>query len=179
MTKGNTYKPQTILHPGIDLTEKLEDMEMGPKEFAIRTNKPEKTINAILKGDSSITPEMAVLFENVLKIPAHYWMNRQRDFDEYLARLTANNNLKRILLWTKNFPLNEMIKLGWITFDPIPEHQANALLSFFGVLNIKAWEAYYIEKQLKVAFRISLYGTINPFALSAWLRQGDLKSKEI
>ena len=29
-------------------------MGMGPKEFAIRTGKPEKTITAVLKGQSSI-----------------------------------------------------------------------------------------------------------------------------
>ncbi len=61
-------------------------MEMGPKEFALRTGKPEKTITAILKGDSSITPAMAVQFENVTKIPAHFWINHQRGYDEYIAR---------------------------------------------------------------------------------------------
>jgi hypothetical protein len=31
-----------IFHPGETLAEKLAEMKMGPKEFAVRTNKPEK-----------------------------------------------------------------------------------------------------------------------------------------
>lgn len=179
MTTQNAYLPQTVLHPGIDLADKLEEIKMGPKEFAIRTNKPEKTINAVLKGESSITPEMAVLFENVLQIPANFWLNRQRNYDEYLARLSAQNNLKKTIDWAKSFPLNDLIKLGCIVNTKNLEEKASSLLSFFGFSNIEAWEAYYYEKQLKVAFRISLFGTKNPYALSAWLRQGELKSKEI
>ena len=71
MAKQNQYNPQSAPHPGATLKEKLEELGMGPKEFALRTGKPEKTITAILKGDSSITSDMAVQFENVTKIPAH------------------------------------------------------------------------------------------------------------
>ena len=65
MATQNQYFPQSRPHPGETLTEKLEEMKMGPKEFALRSGKPEKTIIAILKGESSITPDMAVQFENV------------------------------------------------------------------------------------------------------------------
>ena len=86
MAKQNQYFPQSRPHPGETLAEKLEEMEMGPKEFSLRTGKPEKTIIAVLKGESSITPDMAVQFENVTKIPANFWMNHQRGYDEYMAR---------------------------------------------------------------------------------------------
>ena len=52
--------------------EKLEELGMTVKEFAIRTSKPEKTINAILRGSSSITMDMAVAFESVTGIPARF-----------------------------------------------------------------------------------------------------------
>ena len=51
MTRQNQYFPQSRPHPGETLAEKLEEMEMGPKEFALRTGKPEKTIIAVMKGD--------------------------------------------------------------------------------------------------------------------------------
>jgi len=62
------------------------ELGMGPKEFAIRACKPEKTIAAVLNGSSSITPEMAVQFEQVLNIPAHFWLTMQRSYDEFHAR---------------------------------------------------------------------------------------------
>lgn len=55
---------------------------MSVKEFAVRISKPEKTVIAIIKVDSSITPEMAVAFENVTKIPANFWINRQNIYDK-------------------------------------------------------------------------------------------------
>ncbi len=85
-TTKNQYIPQVVFHPGETLAEKLEEMGMGPKEFAVRTGKPEKTISEILNSKSSITPEMAVQFESVTKIPARFWLNRQRSYDEYMAR---------------------------------------------------------------------------------------------
>ena len=101
MTKQNQYFPQTVLHPSVTLTEKLEELGMGPKEFAIRTGKPEKTITAILKGESAVTPDMAVLFENVLRIPAHFWLNKQRNFDEYTAREKRVSALTEAVGWAK------------------------------------------------------------------------------
>lgn len=78
----NQYLPSIIFHPGETLAEKLEELEISPKEFAVRTGQPEKTISAILGGKSSITPEMAISFESELKIPAHFWLNMQRNYDE-------------------------------------------------------------------------------------------------
>ena len=60
--KVNEYHPTIVFHPGETLEEKLEELGMGPKEFAVRTSKPEETIIQVLHGKSSITPEMAVQF---------------------------------------------------------------------------------------------------------------------
>ena len=53
MTNNNQYIPQVAFHPGETLSEKLDELRMGPKEFAVRTGKPEKTIIAFIKGKSS------------------------------------------------------------------------------------------------------------------------------
>lgn len=84
--EGNLYYPPIVFHPGETLAEKLEELGMGPKEFALRTGKSEKTVIAILQGKSSITPEMAVQFEQVLQIPARFWLSMQHSYDEFLLR---------------------------------------------------------------------------------------------
>ena len=101
MTKQNQYFPQSLPHPGETLAEKLEEMGMGSEEFAIRVGKPEKTIIAVLNGKSAITPDMAIQFENVTKIPAHFWMNSQRGYDEYLAGKKHNQVLEDVIEWAK------------------------------------------------------------------------------
>lgn len=179
MTKPNQYFPTVVFHPGETLSEKLEEIGMGAKEFAIRTNKPEKTITAILKGESAITAEMAVQFESVLHIPAHFWLNSQRQYDEYLAREKRQATLQESKTWMKCFPVREMAQKGWIVTAQTDEEKTATMLFFFGFSSHTAWEKYYYEQQLKVAFRISLTHTKEPHALSAWLRRGELQAAEL
>jgi len=179
MATINQYFPQTVSHPGETLEEKLQEMGMGPKEFAIRTGKPEKTIFAIIKGESSITADMAVLFESVTKIPAHFWMNSQRAYDEYMAREKRKEIIALAIAWAKQFPLNEMIKKTWIPTCNSMEEKTMELLSFFSFSSPEAWENYYLKQELKVAFSISLAYTNEPFAISAWLRKGELQANDL
>lgn len=174
MKTFNQYHPQSRPHPGETLAEKLEEMQMGPKEFALRTGKPEKTIIAVLKGESSITPDMAVQFENATRIPANFWMNHQKAYDEYIAREKNKEVINMAVPWAQQFPLAEMIKKGWLEQANTIQEKTMALLAFFGFSNHIAWEDYFLNQSLKVAFRISLAHTNDPFAISAWLRKGEL-----
>ena len=179
MANKHQYFPPIVFHPGETLAEKLEEMEMGPKEFAIRTGKPEKTISAVLRGDSSITPDMAVQFENVTKIPAGFWMDHQKSYDEYIARERQKSSIEAASEWARSFPIAAMTSYGWIPKRTSIQEKTAALLSFFGFANHKAWEDYYFNQQLKVAFRISLATTSQPYAISAWLRMGELQAARL
>ena len=176
MATKNLYIPENVSHPGTTLDEKLKEMGMSVKEFAVRTSKPEKTVIAIIKGDSSITPEMAVAFENVTKIPANFWMNRQRNYDECVARSKRKAQIVSFADWAKKFPYADMVNQGWVEKKTVQEEKTAVILDFFGVSSPKAWENYYMNKQLKVAFRISLATTKEPYAISAWLRKGELQA---
>ncbi len=175
----NHYLWQSMPHPGETLLEKLEEMKMGPKEFALRAGKPEKTIIAVLKGDSSITADMAVQFENITRIPAQFWMDHQRGFDEFIARKKREAVIRQATPWAKQFPLEDMIQKGWLPQVKTLKEKTMEMLSFFGFSNHKAWEEYYFKQQLKVAFRISLAQTKDPYAVSAWLRQGEIQAMEL
>lgn len=86
------FIPSVAFHPGVTLAEKLKEIDMSIKEFALRASKPEKTIHAVIKGESSVTSDMAVAFESVTRIPAHFWLNKQRNYDEYQARARKGGN---------------------------------------------------------------------------------------
>ena len=179
MNKQYIYFPPVVFHPGETLAEKLEEMQMGPKEFSLRTGKPEKTIIAVLKGKSAITPDMAVRFEGVTKIPAHFWMNHQRSYDEFIVREKRKVTIEEAVPWAKHFPLTDMINKGWLPQVSSIQEKTMELLAFFGFSNHKAWEEYYFKQQLKVAFRISLSQIQEPYAISAWLRKGELQAAEL
>jgi len=155
LTIKNEYNPQTVTHPGMDLREKLEELQMSPKEFAVRCNKPLKTISEVLNGKSAITPEMAVQFENVLQIPARYWLKRQYRYDEAMARNNRQEVIEEAKEWAKQFPYADMAKRGWVKKTRRIEEKAEALLEFFGISTYVAWERVYIRSELK-AFSICI-----------------------
>ncbi len=178
-TKKNEYLPESVSPPGLTLAEKLEELGMGNKEFSVRVNKPEKTITAITKGSSSITAEMAVKFEDVLKIPASFWLSRQRRFDEYKARIKRQKDIINATDWARGFPYAKMANLGWVKSTRKIEEKVLALFDFFGISDHQAWKSYYYNQELKVSFRISLAHTNEAMAVSAWLREGERKAREM
>jgi len=179
MLPQNEYFPQTVSHPGSTLEEKLQEMGMCIKEFALRTCKPEKTIIAVLKGTSAITQEMAIKFENVTKIKADFWMRRQNSYDEYKTRERLNLNIEQAADWTKKFPYAEMAKLSWVPPTQKLNEKTLNLYSFFGISSHEAWTKLYMENNLKVAAYASLKHTHEPHAISAWLRNGELQAATI
>ncbi|MCY1636585.1 ImmA/IrrE family metallo-endopeptidase [Marinifilum sp. D737] len=179
MATLNEYYPQEVLHPCVTLKEKLEEMGMTQKEFAIRTGKPEKTIFAVLKGESAITSEMAVMFENITKIPAHFWINKQARYNEYKARLKRKVDVENAEEWTKSFPYAEMAKNNWVPKTRKLEEKTINLFEYFGVSTHEAWDKLYMKSELKVAAYTSLAHTHEPEAVSAWLRQGELQAEQI
>jgi hypothetical protein len=120
-----------------------------------------------------------VQFEYVTKIPAKLWMNHQQGYDEYLSRQKRQKVVQEALAWVEKFPLAEMIKKGWLSPLNTIEEKTMEMLAFFGFANHTAWEDYYFHQQLKVAFRISLSQTNESYAVSAWLRKGELQAAEL
>ena len=181
MVQKKSFKAVYAFHPGITLREKLEEMGMSIKEFAVRTSKPEKTINAVLTGDSSLTPDMAVAFEQITMIPAHMWLNLQRNYDEFVARQKKESILtdEETLAWANSFPYSMMARLGWVPATRNKSEKVTHLLSFFRITTANAWENLFLKQALKSEFRLSLSGTKDPHSISAWLRQGEILAEKM
>lgn len=79
-------KLPVVYHPGDTLYEKLQEMGMEVKEFAMKVYIPEEVIISVIKGHSSITPKMAETFEMATKIPTGMWLRHQKSYDDFIAR---------------------------------------------------------------------------------------------
>ncbi len=178
MATINQYYPESVTHPSEFLIEILEEQQMGAKEFAVKTGKPEKTISAVLKGRSAITPEMAILFEQVLKVPAHFWIESQKNYDEYKARLDYQENIESAKDWINTFPYAKMASLGWVAKTRKIEDKVINIFNYFGVASQKGFEDYYFNQKTQVAFRISLKNQENALAIASWLRHGELQAQK-
>jgi HTH-type transcriptional regulator/antitoxin HigA len=73
--------------PGETLRDEIDERGISQRELARLTGRSPRTINAILAGRQSITPDMALALEAALGGPsARFWLNLQTDFDLTLAR---------------------------------------------------------------------------------------------
>ncbi len=170
----NNYKPNVAIPPGYTLLENLKYIGMTQKELAERMNRPIKTINEIIKGKKSITPETALQLERVLGIPAKIWNNLERNYRETLARIKEEERLTKEIELLKSYPYLEMAKLNWIPHTKDKLEQVKNLLNFFGVESLKL-----VPKIEDVAFRKAKFEKFNPYAMAVWLQKGVIEARKI
>ena len=116
---SNQYYPDEVSPPGETLLETIEAIGMSQAQLSERMGRPKKTINEIIKGKASITPETALQLERVLGISASFWNNRERQYRESLARIQERESLHSQIDWLKHFPLKVMISYGWLKASKI------------------------------------------------------------
>ncbi len=90
----NEYKPDSVSAPGETLLETLENLGMSQEELATRMGRPAKTINEIIQKRAAITAEIALQLEQILHIPASFWLKREQNYRESLARLSEEQQRK-------------------------------------------------------------------------------------
>jgi len=164
---------EMISPPGDTLAETIEFKGISQTELATRMNRPVKTINEIIKGKAAITSETAIQLEHVLGIEAKFWLEREKNYRLELAEIEEAETLLKNNEWLNSFPLKEMKKLQWLDFENNAVSRGNALLVFFGVANFTAYTETYFKTVYASAYRMSTSNQKNPYAVSAWLRQGE------
>lgn len=170
----NQYTPDIVSAPGETLEEVLDSRGMSQSELAERTGRPKKTINEIIKGKTAITAETALQLEKVLGIPASFWIAREQNYRESLARQRELEEFSRESDWLRNIPYRAMIKQGWIGEFSDKALQLQEVLRFFGVASPASWRE--IWNASAPAFRQSPTFRSEPGAIAAWLRKGELEA---
>lgn len=162
--------------PGDTLLETIEAIGMSQVELALRMGRPLKTINEIIKGKAAITPETALQLEKVLGISASFWINRERQYRESLAREGERNSLDQKTRWLQQIPVNEMIELGWMDPFDEPVKLIEAALKFFGIASPDQWLPVSLGKYAVVEKHPSLKRNLG--SVTAWLRKGELEAQQ-
>lgn len=179
--RANQYAPDYVTPPGATLDDTLRSLGMSQRDLALRTGRPVKTINEIIRGKAAITSETALQLERVLGISAGFWSNRERVYRESLARQKDEERLQSVVGWLKSMPVKELVSLGWITGYNDAVAQLRELLGFFGVTSPEHYDK--VKEQLfagaRVAFRKSQAYKADSDAIMAWLRMGEMRARKI
>jgi len=123
--------------PGQLLEAALKDRGWTQRVLAIVLGVDETGLNKVISDKRSISPELALLLEEVLEIPAKDILQLQSEFELAKARIVARpdpGRQTRAHLFG-GLPVSEMIKRGWIDAPDVRDVAAveEALAKFFNV----------------------------------------------
>jgi antitoxin HigA-1 len=78
------------MHPGVVLREVyMKEMGLNQSQLAERCKCSPRKINEIVNGKRSISPDFALILEDVLGTTAEMWVRIQAEYDLWVARKKA------------------------------------------------------------------------------------------
>lgn len=160
--------------PGETLAEWIDEHDMTQGQLAARLCMSTKHVNQMINGVASITPASALALETVTAIPADFWLAREAQYQEDLARLRRSREVEESVAWLSEIPVGELRKRGHIA--AAARDKAGCVieaLRFFGTATVESWRAVYLSPQ--ASFRQSQAHEVSPGAVAAWLRLGELE----
>jgi addiction module HigA family antidote len=172
-----TFAPDWVSPPGDTILDLLEERGWKQTEFAERIGFTTKHVNQIINGKSAITEDAAIRLERVLGSTARFWMNRESQYREALAREAELEALENDVEWLTEIPVTHMVKCGWMAKCKSKPAQVAEALKFFGVASVPAWRNQYAAPL--AAFRASDKFEKKPGYVAAWLRYGERCADEI
>ena len=173
------FQPHWMSAPGATIADVLEQRKLSAEKFAELMGYSHERVRRLISGRTTITPEVAKLLEKKIGGSAEFWMSREDQYRDDVARLQSYGDHAAAKVWLSELPLKDMVRLGWIKSEASSEKQVEACLRFFDVPNVGAWRKKYGEMLTAVAFRTSPTFESRPGAVLAWLRYGEITSNQI
>lgn len=172
-TTGGTFTPDYIVPPGDTILDLLEEREMTQTDLARRLGVSPKHVNQIVKGSAPISADVALGLEKVLGGSVSFWATREALYQARMAAQAENEELESHVGWAQRFPIKELKARNLI---PRPAQGAQLvahLLRFLGIAHPEQWV------DPTVAYRKTRAFESDSFALSAWLRVGEIEAAQI
>lgn len=178
MTEG-VFNPNWVSAPGDTITDILVERNLTELQLAEWLGYPHDHIRDLLQGRLMITIDTAQKLQSVLGGSPAFWMIRESQYREGLARMTGKEMSAQSAEWLKSLPLKDMVKFGWLKAFRNPMNQVEECLRFFGVESVEAWHQKYVNGPQLAAFRKSPSFHSEPGAVAAWLKQAEIESSTI
>ena len=174
MTSIGNFQPNWASAPGDTILDIMEERGISHGEFATSMGQTLQETTDLLKGRMAISMTVARKLEEVLGASLEFWMSRDYQYREDLARLGATDEE-----WVDSLPVRDMLKFGWLSPFIDPRGRVGACLRFFDVPTVSEWEDRYARLRGIALFRTSPTLASQTAAVAAWLRQGEREAEEI
>ncbi|CAN5301228.1 ImmA/IrrE family metallo-endopeptidase [soil metagenome] len=162
------FLPKWTSPPGDTIVDVMSARHLSRGDLAVLIDEPLGVVDGLLDGRQPITIGLARRLQEVIGGSAAFWMMRDRQYRDDVARLRDAG-----LPWLHELPLLDMERFGWIHSDPPDGFEVESLLRYFAVPSVQVWRSRYAEVLVDAAFRTSPSFESTPGAMAAWLRQGE------
>lgn len=177
--KKPSARKELISKPGDTILEILDKLKMSQAELAARMGKTPSKINDIISGKEPITMKTALMLENVFKVDAEFWLERESRYRHKLARIEENQQMEQWVPWGTEHPITELVKCGYLKPFEKSIEMVKQLLLFYGVASPEQWANTCLPEFATAKFRRSQAHRSSIASLSAWLRMGEIEMRNM
>ena len=170
------FQPNWFSKPGDTLGMIMARRDLSPSVVADGAGCDLGTVMGVLSGRLAIDRDLAIGFASAVGGSPAFWERRQSLYDDALARVSAAIPRVQAEAWIRKLPVSEMSTAGWIEKSHRLPEKVRACLAYFGVNDAAEWERRYASITREAVFRTSPSFESKVGALSAWLRQGEIKA---
>ena len=88
------YNDKIVFHPGYYIKEIIEDSGLTQEDFAKRLDTSAKNLSCIVRGEQSLSVDMAMKLSRMLGTSPNYWLNLQQTYDTQVAEMNLKEKLE-------------------------------------------------------------------------------------
>ncbi|MCR5511143.1 MAG: HigA family addiction module antidote protein [Lachnospiraceae bacterium] len=147
------YNDKIAFHPGYYIKEIIDESGLTQEDFAKRLDTTPKNLSIIIRGEQTLTVDIAFKLSRMMGTSIHYWLNLQNAYDAARAEAEFDDELReehRVFSY-----LNYKYFRDYYGLPDLPrkvDEQIKAVREFLGVSTLTV----LLKKDLTVSFRSAL-----------------------
>ena len=115
MIRSHEFRPDWASAPGDTIADILAERGLSLMQFAQDIGRTPEQAGELLQGRATITIQIARRLERILGASVAFWMSRDFQYRQDIARLNATDEK-----WLTDLPVGDMIRFGWLKSTPHP-----------------------------------------------------------
>jgi len=146
------YNDQMAFHPGYYIKELVDQSGLTQEDFAKRLDTTPKNLSLLIRGEQSMSIDMAVKLSRMEGTSINYWLNIQKTFDSLLAKFKSDQELEAEREAFRHLDYSYFQKeYGLPSLSGKTDEQIEKLRRFLKVSSLSALR----KREMSVVFRAS------------------------
>ncbi len=146
------YKDTIAFHPGYYIKEIVEESGLTQEDFAKRLDTTPKNLSLLIRGEQSLSIDIAMKLSRMLGTSFSYWLNLQNSYDALVAAFKSENELaeERIVFESLDYKYFRD-NYGLLNLPRKIDEQIKQVREFLNVATLNA----LTKRDMAVSFRSS------------------------